>query len=72
LRLFRMLRDQSARYHHLSLFNLKVGPRDARQEHHDIAEAVIAGKVELGCALLVEHSAKTVEIVLAQLSEQAG
>lgn len=72
LRLFRMLRDQSARYHHLSLRNSDRIARDAHQEHRDIAAAVIAGKADLACALLSEHSATTAEIVLDQLFDADG
>jgi GntR family carbon starvation induced transcriptional regulator len=67
LRLFRMLRDQSARYHHLSLRDSRRVSRDAHREHHDIAAAVIAGKTDLACALLAEHSSITAEIVMDQL-----
>ena len=67
LRLFRMLRDQSARYHHLSLRAPRRGSRDAHREHHDIAAAVLAGKTDLACALLAEHSSTTAELVMDQI-----
>lgn len=67
LRLVRMLRDQSARYHYLALRTSGGVVRDASQEHRDLATCVITGKTKLACSILAKHITLTAELVLDQL-----
>lgn len=66
LKLSVLLREQTARYRHLSVQREKSSSRDVGSEHRAIADAVIARDADKACALLQLHFAATTELVLKQ------
>jgi GntR family carbon starvation induced transcriptional regulator len=62
-----MLRDQTARYRHLSTTAPHAQDRNLALEHEAIVQAVLSHDVELASTLLVEHFAKTTQLVTAAL-----
>lgn len=58
-----MLRDQTARYRHLSATAPHAHDRDVAGEHDAIVRAVLSHDVELACTLLVSHFGRTAELV---------
>jgi DNA-binding GntR family transcriptional regulator len=66
LRFQAVLFDQSERYRRLALA-FGQASRDVEGEHRALVRAALARDVERACALLVEHIARTTEIVLAGL-----
>jgi len=68
----RILREQTARYRHLSLRSIDSTKRDVAREHQAIGEAVLARDAERACALLSEHFATTTRLVLDFTDEAAG
>ncbi|WP_420992969.1 FCD domain-containing protein [Cupriavidus sp. 30B13] len=64
MRIARDLRDQSARYRHLSLRSDHGGKRDIALEHKAILDAVLARDAIRACQLLVAHFGSTMELVI--------
>lgn len=62
----RILRDQTARYRHLSVSNETGDLRDVASEHKAIVDAILARDVELSCELLSKHFQMTTQLVLAR------
>lgn len=65
-----ILRDQTARYRHLSLTAPRAPSRDVKAEHDALVEAIVSRDVELACRLLNEHFATTGKLVLDALESQ--
>ena len=72
-----LLRDQTARYRHLSVMapakiskrskaHSHESARDVAAEHQRIVEAALARDAERACALLAEHFRATTKLVLSQ------
>ncbi|MCA0243589.1 MAG: FCD domain-containing protein [Proteobacteria bacterium] len=69
-----LLRDQTARYRHLSVANERRTPRgkraaaarDVPAEHQQIVDAALARDANRACALLAEHFRTTTQLVLGQ------
>ncbi len=72
LRLAAMLREQTARYRHLSALDQQATLRAVDEEHRRIADAVVARDARTACELLAEHMAATTRIVLAQIRSEHG
>jgi DNA-binding GntR family transcriptional regulator len=61
-----ILRDQTARYRHLSISGDTGEPRDVAAEHKAILDAILARDADKACALLCQHFATTTRLVLAR------
>jgi DNA-binding GntR family transcriptional regulator len=61
-----ILRDQTARYRHLSVKTEIGEKRDVAAEHKAILDAILARDGELSCALLSQHFETTTQLVLAR------
>lgn len=70
LRLSKQFYDENNRYRHLSRLN-HATTRDVRGEHEEIAEAVLARDADRAVRLLVEHYAKTGNLLRVALKELA-
>ncbi|HSV71533.1 MAG TPA: FCD domain-containing protein [Methylibium sp.] len=74
LTLSELLRDQTARYRHLSVAReprpskgkSSAPTRDVPMEHQQIAEAALARDAHRACALLAEHFRTTTQMVLGR------
>ena len=75
LTLAELLRDQTARYRHLSVAGQQPAPkggkrsgpaRDVPAEHQQIVEAALARDAQRACALLAEHFKTTTQLVLGK------
>ena len=62
-----ILRDQTARYRHLSVAAPQAQERNVKAEHDAIVAAVMSRDVDLACRLLTEHFATTGKLVLGTL-----
>lgn len=62
-----LLRDQTARYRHLSATAPHAHDRNLANEHDAIVQAVLSHDVELASSLLVEHFGRTTKLVAAAL-----
>jgi GntR family carbon starvation induced transcriptional regulator len=58
-----MLRDQTARYRHLSVTAPHGHDRDVGSEHDEIVKAIMSRDVELASSLLAVHFGRTAELV---------
>jgi GntR family carbon starvation induced transcriptional regulator len=58
-----ILRDQTARYRHLSVTVPSSHERDVVREHDEIVKAIMARDVELASSLLAVHFGRTAELV---------
>jgi GntR family transcriptional regulator, carbon starvation induced regulator len=59
-----ILRDQTARYRHLSLKGAHGGKRNVAMEHQAIVEAILSHDAVTACRLLVDHYQKTADLLL--------
>jgi len=64
IRFSEILRDQTARYRHLSLKGAHAGKRDVAAEHQAIADAILAHDAVTACRLLVDHYQQTADLLL--------
>jgi GntR family carbon starvation induced transcriptional regulator len=65
-----MLRDQTARYRHLSVTAPRGHDRDVVSEHDEIVKAVMSRDVELASSLLAVHFGRTAELVAAAMGSK--
>jgi DNA-binding GntR family transcriptional regulator len=70
LRHSHLLREQAARYRHLSVRGGQ--PRDVAREHAEIARAALRRDAELACRLLAGHIASTAAAVLRDAADTVG
>lgn len=63
-----VLRDQTARYRHLSVRAETAEPRDVAAEHKALLDAILARDVDLSCDLLSRHFSTTTRMVLASVA----
>ena len=67
------LYSKTERYRFLShAMSIKLGQRDARQEHMDLAELAQARKTDEACALMTEHFLRTARDVLDAAKKMGG
>lgn len=67
------LRDQTARYRHLSLaISRPEYGRNVTIEHEAIADAVLAGDAEQACALLSGHYQATADLILTHMARSGA
>jgi DNA-binding GntR family transcriptional regulator len=71
-----LLRDQTARYRHLSVSRTSgAGPdreRDVAREHRELLEATLARDTVRATELLAEHLRRTTELVLAHTPQMSA
>jgi DNA-binding GntR family transcriptional regulator len=71
LRFITELRDQTARYRHISARSQKTRHRDVTGEHRALLDAVLARRADEACRLLCNHFARSTAIALNR-GEAAG
>jgi len=67
-----ILREQTARYRHLSVAAPQAQERNVKAEHDAIVAAVMSRDVDLACRLLTEHFATTGKLVLDTLGSPSA
>lgn len=66
------LRDQTARYRHVTVTSVQTAGRDVQAEHRAILDACLRHKIDLAAALLCDHLSMTAEMGLTAIAGMPG